>query len=405
MKVTARAAACVLLLPGYEAFAFFNDHLQLSASEHVTHDNNLFRLSSDVDPVPIIGTNDLSDTYRTTAVGLVFNVPTGAQTFRGSFEINRNDFDHFTDLDFDGHRASVDWAYDGERLLKARAGRTDSRSLASFSNVQNGVQSTEPNVIDTSRTFANATVAVAPHWQLMGEVARSTQDDSAAAYKPSDLRATAAKVEFAYVTNAMSKMGIDLQSTDATLPNPQPIGPVLVDNSYVEQDAQAFLQWKPRDSSSLEARVGQMRRTYADLAARRGQPEGTYLLSYGWQPVTALSLTASVKRGPSTIEQVNVGYVLLEGLGLQAQWQLTDNIALTFGVERGNRTYRDDPSVALGLIPQLTERVTVGSVGGNFKLSRVVALDFFLHHDRRTSSAPDAGYNAGVAGLGVRCSF
>lgn len=405
MKITARGAACILLLRACDAFAFFDNRLQLNASESLTHDDNVFRLADDVNPVPIIGSTDLSDTYRTTAVGLVFDVPTGAQTFRGNLEMNRNDFDRFTELDFNGHRAGVDWLFDGEELVKARAGYSSSRSLASFANILNGSQSTQPNIIDLSRAYANGTLALASRWLLTGEVASNTQDNSAPLYATSDLRATTERIEFAYVTPAMTKLGIGVQSIDGTLPNPSHVGPLIVNNSYVQQDAAIFFEWRPRDYSSLEARVGRMHRDYADLATRRDTSEDTYRVSYSWQPGAAVSIAALAQRGPSTIEEINVGYVLVEGAGLQTTWQLTQAASLTFDVEHGTRTYKDDPAVTLGLNPELSEHVSVFALGGAFKLSRVVSLDLRLRHERRSSSSPTGGYNVDIAGLGVRCSF
>jgi hypothetical protein len=166
-----------------------------------------------------------------------------------------------------------------------------------------------------------------------------------------------------------------------------------------------FFEWHPRDFSSLEARFGRMHRNYADLAARRDLTESTYRVAYAWQPVAALSISAVATKGPSTIEETNVGFVLIEGAGLQSTWQLNEAASLNFDVEHGTRTYKDDPQVVLGLAPEVSERVSVFALGGTFKVSRLVSLDLRLRHERRSSSSPTGGYNADVAGLGVRFSF
>src|SRR5258708_1913331 len=57
--------AAGLLMPVTRAFALWDDKLQLFTEEKVTREDNVFRISKDLDPATVIGSSSKGDTYRT----------------------------------------------------------------------------------------------------------------------------------------------------------------------------------------------------------------------------------------------------------------------------------------------------------------------------------------------------
>jgi hypothetical protein len=400
----ALTAACAPLLPGGDAVALFDDRLEVVVGQSATHDDNVFRLARGVDPVPVLGTSDISDTYHATSLGLKFDVPQASHRYRGDLGVDRYQFGRFSNLELEGHRGSFDWTFTGADTLTTRLGYLESHTLALLSNIQGGAQSTASNFIDYRRTYVDASYEITPRWALRAEVGRGEQENSAPLYALSDLRATTERLELAYATPAGTRIGVDTQLVDGRLPNRQIVAAQAIDNSYDESQIGAFIQWQTSRHSQLDARFGRVHRGYDDLGVRN-YTGGTYRVAYAWQPVDALTLTAILQRGISATEEVNVGFVLSESAGLRAHWRHADRVELTFDVESGDRVYRGDPLFALGLVPQRSERVSLMSLGALLHVTRIVTLDFRWRDERRSTNAAGGGYRVNIAGIGVRCAF
>src|SRR6266705_5556052 len=89
--------AAGLLMPVTRAFALWDDKLQLFAEEKVTHDDNIFRISKDLDPATVIGSSSRGDTYRTTSLGFNLDAPVSRQRFQMGYTWNATRYDRFSD--------------------------------------------------------------------------------------------------------------------------------------------------------------------------------------------------------------------------------------------------------------------------------------------------------------------
>jgi hypothetical protein len=403
-RIAVRTAACGLLLTGSDALALFDDRLEVVVAQSATHDDNVFRLPRGIDPVAALGTPDLSDTYHATSVGLAFDVPQASHRYRGDVGFDRYQFGRFDNLELEGHHGSFDWTFSGADVLTTRLGHTESRTLASLSNLQGGAQSTAPNFIDYRRTFADATYEITPQWVLRAELGRGAQENGAPLYALSDLHVTTERLELAYATPAGTRLGLETQFVDGRLPNRQVVAAQAIDNSFDERQVSTFIEWQTSRHSQLDVRLGRVRRGYDDLGVRN-YTGSTYHVTYAWQPVDSLTLTAIKQRGISATEEVNVGFVLVEGAGLRSHWRHADRVELTVDFERGNRAYRGDPLFALGLVPQPSERVSLKAVSALLHVTPIVTLDFSWRNERRSANAGGGSYRVNIAGVGVRCSF
>jgi hypothetical protein len=403
-RIVARAAACALLLAGGQASALFDDRLEVVVGQSATHDDNVFRLAPGVDPTAALGTADRGDTYQATSLGLKFDVPQAAHRYRGDLAFDRYQFGRFSGLELQGRRGLFDWTFNGWDNVATRLGYTESRTLASLSNIQGGTQSTLPNFIDYRRTYADVSYEIAPQWGLSAELGRGAQENSASIYALSDMRVKTERLELAYLTPGDTRIGADVQLIAAILPNRQIVAAQAIDNSYDERHLGTFIEWQTSRHSRLDARLGTVRRTY-DILGTRNYTGSTYRLAHAWQPVDALTLTALAQRGVSSTEEINVGFVLLETVGLRSRWQHEDRVELTLDLERGDRVYRGDPLLALGLIPERAEQVSVQAVSALLHLTPIVTLDFRWRNERRSANVAGGSYRVNIAGIGVRCSF
>ncbi len=153
--------ASLLLLPALHARAQDAAKVTPFVEETLTSDDNVFRISKDVDPATVIGSRSRADTYRTTSFGLSADVPVSRQRFVGSLTFNTTRYQRFSALDFDGHDLRGSWLWQAGKDLRGELGFSDTDSLASFAQLL----STTPDHLRVRQEFVNAAWMVTPHWR------------------------------------------------------------------------------------------------------------------------------------------------------------------------------------------------------------------------------------------------
>ena len=396
--------ALVTAAPILDATALWHDQVSPFVSETVTRDDNVFRLADNVDPLLAIGAPSAKDTYHATSAGFAFDVPVSAQRFEGEVALNRYHFNRFDELDFNGYGARAIWRWRLGQRFNGDFGHDRSESLASLSNVQSGTRSTIANVIKTERTYVTATYEPASRWQLRGDVREATQRNDAIQYRPNDLDARSTELTLAYVTEQLTRIGVIAQHVDGRLPNPEPLGSVLLNNSYGQQSVAAFVEWRPSPHSQLKARAGPTRRDY-DVISQRNFDGTTYVATMDWNPTDTLTLTAIRQRDISPNEEINVGLVLSDGVGFHTLWTVREKAALALELERADRTYLGDAASFLGTAAPYAERVR--SVGARLSLHprKPLTVDLGVRHERRSSLTTLGNYGASIASVGFRFAF
>src|SRR5262245_11632010 len=123
-----------VLMPATDALAIWGDRIELFASETLTYDSNLLRISKGANTFGTIGTNSRSDVYYTTSFGINANIPVGRQRFVGGYAFNIVNYDRFSDLNYTGHEGRAIWFWELGNSLSGQVGMTDTKAQASFVN-------------------------------------------------------------------------------------------------------------------------------------------------------------------------------------------------------------------------------------------------------------------------------
>lgn len=404
-RIGAAIAIAGVLAPATDAVALWDDRLELFASETVAWDDNVFRISNDLDPVIFLGSPSKGDSYFITSFGFNLDVPVGRQRLVGGFKLNSTRYDRFDALDLDnGRDGRAIWLWQVGNQLNGELGYTNSLILASLANVQSGIQSSTPNFIEAQRTFLKGGFKPTAGWQIRGEVSRLRQSNSAAERQVSDASVDGAELTVSRVSRAENQLGLGLRVADGHLPNEQLMGTVLVDNSYRQRALAAVLEWTMTAHSRVSARAGRTTRSYSQLPQR--DYEGwMYLASYEWRPTGKFTLTASAQRDISTTEEVNVGFVLSKGVALYPTLMLTEKLNLSAGLEQNHREYLGDAGLALGTVSPRSERVRVATLNLSYRVARPVTLLLAWRREARSAAVEFGDYDANIASLGVRVAF
>src|SRR5436190_14116179 len=173
-RATAIIAAGLALLAPASAFALFTDEVEIWASLNATHDSNVLRLSKNLSPESV-GAPRLGDTYKTFKAGIAVDVPVSLQRIQAAYTWQRTRYNAFTNLDFDGHVATLNWAWVVDHRFFGTLGGSDSRGLASFSNIQRNAQ----DLVTTRVAYATGNWRATPDWRASGALnwGKSTHSD------------------------------------------------------------------------------------------------------------------------------------------------------------------------------------------------------------------------------------
>ncbi len=393
-----------VLVPVTDAVALWDDKLELFAAQTLTRDDNVFRISSGLDPAVALGLSSKGDTYSTTSLGFNLDIPVSRQRFQGGVTWNKTRWDRLTILNLDGHQGRGTWLWQVGNDISGQLGYTESLILASLANVQSGFQSSAPNFVTTRRAFFNAEYMLAPRWRLRGEAGRLKLSNEALERQVNNSSTDTVDLTVSYVTPVSNQIGLGVRMEDGRLPNRQLVAGDLFDNSYRQQNIAAVTEWTLTGSSHVSARVGSVRRSYAQLPQRDFEG-GTFRATYDWRSTGKLTLTAAAQKDISTIEQVNIGFVLVKGVTLRPTLRLSDKVDVAGTLGYDHREYRSDPVLALGIVPNRTDRVRSAAVTASYRPIRTVTLQMAMLHETRSSTAAFGDYAANVVSVTARLGF
>lgn len=402
-----KAAAIVtaaVLLPATDAAALWEDRLELFVSQSVTRDDNVFRISSSVDPLTIIGSPSKADTYYTTSPGFSFDVPLGRQRFVGGLKWNFARYEHFTVLDFDGHEGRAEWQWQVGNDLSGRLGYTETLALASLENSQVGILTGTPNSLETRRGYLNAAYALTPRWRLQGEVGRLEQFNGLPARTVNDIVIESAEGSVSYVSPAKNQLGLGMRVEEGRYPNRQGAAVTLSGDAYRQYSVELITEYTMTGHSRVRARAGRVTRNHEQLSQRDFE-EGTFNVTYDWRPTGMLTLSAVARREVAPLDDTQSSFVLLKGVALSPTLQLAEKVSAAITLEYSSRDYLNDPSLLLPGVGSRTDWLRVGGLKLTYRPVRSLALEIGYLYQSRSSTIAFGDYKANIATLSVRIGF
>jgi exopolysaccharide biosynthesis operon protein EpsL len=391
--------AAILLLSAADASALLNDTVELFAAGTVTQDSNVFRLSDDVDPNTVLGSSQKSDTIIRTEVGANFNLPFSRQRFVASLSGNRTHYNHHSDLDFTGRAARGAWLWELGDQLKGELGYSETKSLASFSDIQNRTV----NPLTTRRTFGNASYLITPRWQLQASLGQTDRENDHASRKVNNAELRDGEFGIHYISPAANKIGLSLRQVDGHLPNRQLVLGNPYGNDYRQRSLGLVTDWTISVKSRLTARVDRAERNYDELNQRDWS--GTLaLVNYDWRASENLTLTARAQRDISMAEDIQTYFVLVKGVSLRTTLALGPKTQIAAVLDRSNRDYLGNASTILGTAMRSD---TVGTVGLTWSHVPIPKLTLRLSAQRetRSSNIAFADYKTNIVSFSLNYAF
>lgn len=382
------------------ANGFFDDKLQLSLSEQISYDSNVYRISSGRDPRAVINSTEKGDVTRTTRMGFALDLPAGRQRLQAGYNLNGSRNNRFANRDFDGTDKRAAWLWQFGNDLSGQIGFTESLTLASTANFL----TTTPNPLTRTQTYANATYLLDARWRVQAGISTVRQKNGDPAVQANDFESTNPDLSISYVTPHFTTFGVSVRYEDGRFPNRQLVAGNQFDNAYLQRSVGVFTDWRPTGHSHLSGRMDKMTRNYSQLS-QRDTDGRTYSLAYDWAPTGKFALSTSVRREVSPLEDIRTSFVLVKGISIRPTWTATSKLTVSGSYDYAMRDYLGDPGLALGTAAPRSETTTTAGVSASFRPSRTLSLGLNLIHDRRTSTLLLSDYSDTLLTLNAQVTF
>lgn len=372
--------------------------------ETVTHDDNLFRISDQVDPLTTIGSTSRGDTWRTTSVGLNVDVPVSLQRFQASLSYNDYRYQRFHQLDYDGYALRGSWLWQIGSRLSGELGVTENYSLTPFSQLLN----VAPDHLHLREEFARGAWLVTPDWKLYGAADDLNQSNSDPLAQYNNVTVDSFEVSLSRAAGTGNWFGLDTRYESGHFPvaEPivQPLGTLFIDNGYKQYGYGVVVDIGSDTPSHVVARADRIRRDYNQVTQRNFDTT-TGRIEYTWAPSVKTSVSAIAERDISPYEYIHSSIVMVKGITLRPLWHATETLDLSADASWIERTYLADPTVALAVAPSRDDHVRTVSALVAYHPAKWIAVEASYLHDARSSNIAFGDYAANVVWLKLRLSL
>jgi exopolysaccharide biosynthesis operon protein EpsL len=387
-------------LPATPALALWDGKVTPFVEEKVTGDDNVFRLSKNVDPESAIGSTSTGDVYRTTSLGINLDAPLSRQRFQAGYTWNATRFENFTDLDFNGHDAKAVWLWQVGNDFSGQIGYTENFALAPFQYTQSSI----PDPLKSRQAFLNGAYLVTPRWRVQLGGAAFDQTNGDPTFQPNDIKISSGDATFSYVTPANTSVGIGGRVEEGRYPNRQFAPGSPFDDSYRQASAGIVTDWTVTGVSHVTARASRVSRRYPNTP--QSDFDGyTAVAEYDWKVTGKLSLAGVIRRDISPFQDIQSSFVLVKGITVRPTLSVTSKIDLSGVLDYSTWYYLGDPGLVTGGTQGRVDRVRSLGAALSYKPIESITLQLSAQHESRSSNLDTADYTVNVASLAARFAF
>ncbi|AXA91858.1 hypothetical protein DPH57_12315 [Massilia sp. YMA4] len=228
-----------------------------------TYDDNLLRLPDNAgDGV------QRSDRARQAQAGVIVERPIGRQRLSATAKVSRVNFDHYSQLDYNGKDLKADLYWQLGNRLSGLLGGSYVETLTPFSDYN----SSERNLRTTRREYVNAAWRFHPSWQVRGGVTRNRNEYELLAQRVNNRQEDLAEVGADYLASSGSKVGLVVRHWKGHYMNPRRINGVALDDDYTQDELKASVNWRFSGVTYIEMLAGYAKRKHAFFTVLHGLP-------------------------------------------------------------------------------------------------------------------------------------
>lgn len=373
-----------------------DDGFHLNAGLGWQHDDNLLRVP---DNDPGFG-GQRADSWRQLDLGASFEHLYGRQRIAASVQLSRVNFDHFSQLDYDGKDALATWFWQLGSRFEGKLGASHVELLAPYTDLRTSAR----NLRVQHAHFFDGAWRMHPRWRTRVRYQQDRYSYELASQRPSNRREQAVEAGLDYLTPRGSEIGLVLRRLDGRYVYRRPTAPALDD--FGQDEYRLRVHWLASAKTTVKLLAGWTARTQDAFGP--GRVSGvTGRLSVAYAPTAKTTIDAAIWRDFAPIESSVVSYTLNRGASIAAAWLASTKVRVdaSSAFERRDYSARNAlPAALAGSDLDDTLRTTALKV--RYTPSRKVQLGVTLSKQVRSGaralgigafSSTSVGINASVA--------
>ena len=349
---------------GADSLGHFLDFTNPYVSAEFTHDSNVLRLD-DIQPVENRG-----DEYVTVAAGFDSEIRRGQQQYQLLGEFNSTNYDHHTELNYNGGKAAAIWHWSANDLTTGTAGYRFTRTLRNFENEI--APRRDIDVRNENRIYATGDRDLLDNWKVgvRGDYGDVSYDHST----DLDIKKAIGGLSVGYVSHAGNILGADFEYVDGSYK-------YVPKQNYTMYTIGPTLEWKFTVRTQLNGKVGYTHRTDANPShPPYGAATGRFTLTIA--DAGRGSLAATAWRELSTLGDEISEYTVIDGFSLQPAWTLSNGMTVRLLGSYENRDF----VVVTGVATDRKDDVGLVSAFLDWPIGRHIKITGGISRGRRSST-------------------
>ncbi len=372
------------------------DNLTPYVSANSTYHSNVFYFPDNPQvPVP----SQRWDILVRTDVGLLADIPIERQRVIADLNLNFNQYQTFTFLDYVGSNSKLRWDWlIGERWT-GNVGYNFNRYLTSFNNFTTPVQ----DITDNHNPYGEFAYRFHPSWEIAGGFSYLDSSHSQITRRFSDYREYTYNAELRNRNAAGNYLGIELIYSDVDFPN-RGGGALETFSAYKRYTAGATIDWRLTGKSAVTGLLGYTILNSSPTSAQNFN-QVTWRFEYRWRATAKTSIDLATWRDIRPVVDPISSFIKDTGVGLIPVWEPTEKISV-----RGELSYMNQEYSGSGTGQQIglnkrTDDVYLIGVGIGYKPLQKVLLELNYDYQNRGSTRALLDYFFHSVSGGVRIEF
>jgi exopolysaccharide biosynthesis operon protein EpsL len=316
-----------------------DDGFHLNAGLGWQHDDNLLRVP---DHDPGFG-GQRADSWRQLDLGASFAHLYGRQRIDASVQLSRVNFNHFSQLDYDGKDARATWFWQLGNQFEGKLGASHVELLAPYTDLR----TSDRNLRVQHAHFFDGAWRLHPRWRARVGYREDRYSYELASQRPNNRREQAVEAGLDYLTPRGSEIGVMLRRLDGRYVYRRPFALALDD--FGQDEYRIRVHWLASAKTAVSLLAGWTARSQDAFGPGRVSG-GTGRLSAAYAPTARTSIDAAIWRDFAPIESSIVSYTLNRGASIGAAWQASAKVR----IDASSAFERRDYSVRNGLPAALT---------------------------------------------------
>ena len=373
------------------------DTLNFILGGQVRYDSNLFRLSGSEDPEAELGRSQKSDIIYTTNAGIRIDKPYSLQRFVVEAMVVDNRFKTYDFLDYTAFNYSAAWHWHltpritGVLLAEQKQ---EMNSFAEFREAEKNVQTSNVRLFTVDGDIGGGFHAIGG---LLDVRARNSKTFDAVG----DYQQDGFEFGGKYIAPSQNWISLMQRETDGEYRG-RALDPVAqLDSGFEQSETEANMFWRFTGKSSIDAKLGYLKREHDNFADRDYSGMVGRLL-YRWDITDKTQLNVSVSRNLYSYQENENSYYIAETFSISPVWEYSPKTTFRARYDYSDREYRG----AIVSIPELRDdQLQVFLLAADWKATRNIIVTGALQRDKRTSNFEDFDYNATSASINAQFLF